>query len=294
MASITIIGPGAIGGTVAAWLAQDPVNQIGICARTPFERLNIDTPDGHLEATPGLFTSPREAGVVEWVLIATKTYDVAGTVAWLPNLVGPETRVAILQNGVEHVERFSPYVEPDRLVPVIVDLPAERKELGHIWQRGRGLLYVPDGDNGRDFTRLFAHTTLTVTTTTDFRSRAWRKLALNVTGAVSAVLLKSVDIKKHPETEEVYRQLIRECIAVGRAEGAILEDTLEDDIIMGSRKSAANSINSLHADRLAGRPMEIDARNGAVVRFGQKHGIATPVNQLMVTLLKAGSTEANG
>jgi 2-dehydropantoate 2-reductase len=194
MASITIIGPGAIGGTVAAWLAQDAGNTITICARSSFTRLTVETPTGRLQAAPKLYTTPQEAkeaqkaqeaAVADWVLIATKTYDVAGTVAWLPNLIGPQTRVAILQNGVEHIERFSPYVDTYRLVPVVIDLPAERKEPGHIWQRGNGLFFVPDGDNGRDFVRLFAHTPMTVKTTTDFRSRAWRKLALNATGAVS-------------------------------------------------------------------------------------------------------------
>jgi 2-dehydropantoate 2-reductase len=199
--------------------------------------------------------------------------------------------VAILQNGVEHIERFSPYVDPAVLVPVVVDLPAERSEPGRIWQRGQGFLFVPEGGNGRDFVRLFGHTPLSVNTTPDFKSRAWRKLALNCVGAVPAVLLKTVDINRHEEIVDVYRQLIRECVGVGRAEGAVLGDTLEDEIIAGCRKSPVNSINSLHADRLAGRPMEIDARNGAVVRIGGRHGIETPVNQLMVALLKATVSE---
>lgn len=287
MASLTIIGPGAIGGTVAAWLAQDAANKISVCARTPFSRLVVDTPGGRQEATPTVFTAPEQAKIADWVLVATKTYDVAGTVAWLPRLMGPHTRVAILQNGVEHIERFSPYVDTARLVPVVVDLPAERKAPGEIWQRGKGYFFVPDGDNGRDFVRLFSHTPFSVTTTEDFRSRAWRKLALNAVGAVSAVLLQSVDINKHEEIVEVYRQLIRECIWVGRAEGAVLEDSLVEEIIAGGRKSPPNSINSLNADRLAGRPMEIDARNGAIVRIGRRHGIDTPVNGLMVALLNA-------
>ena len=287
MASLTIIGPGAIGGTVAAWLAQDAANKISVCARTPFSRLVVDTPGGRQVATPTVFTAPEQAKIADWVLVATKTYDVAGTVAWLPRLMGPHTRVAILQNGVEHIERFSPYVDTSRLVPVVVDLPAERKAPGGIWQRGKGYFFVPDGDNGRDFVRLFSHTPFSVTTTEDFKSRAWRKLALNAVGAVSAVLLQSVDINKHEEIVEVYRQLIRECIWVGRAEGAVLEDSLVEEIIAGGRKSPPNSINSLHADRLAGRPMEIDARNGAIVRIGRRHGIDTPVNGLMVALLNA-------
>lgn len=194
MSSITIIGPGAIGGTVAAWLAQDKANRISICARTPFDRLELDAPEGQLLATPQLFTSPEEAKEAGWVLIATKAYDVDATVQWLPKLVGASTRVAILQNGVEHIERFAPFLATDLLVPVVVDLSAERKAPGHIWQRSKGSLIVPDNDNGRDFVQLFASTPLTATVTTDFRTHAWRKLTLNCTGVVPALLLRSVDV----------------------------------------------------------------------------------------------------
>ncbi|HET6254627.1 MAG TPA: 2-dehydropantoate 2-reductase [Puia sp.] len=289
MPSITIIGPGAIGGTVAASLARDPANEITICARTPFSQLTVDTPQGRLVTTPDLFTSPEQVKAADWVLIATKTYDVAGTIAWLPRLIGPHTRVAILQNGVEHVERFAPFVNPDSLVPVVIDLPAERSGPGNIRQRGAGQLVVPDGANGQEFVELFVHTGLVATATTDFRSRAWSKLALNCTGAVSAILLRSINIHQHEEIADVYRSLIRECILVGRAEGATLAESLEEDILTICRQVSANAVNSIHADRLAGRPLEIDARNGAVVRIGHKHGLDTPVNQLMVALLKAGS-----
>ncbi len=289
MPSITIIGPGSIGGTVAAWLAQDPINQVSICARTPFSQLRVDTPNRTLIATPPLFFSPNKNQLIpqDWVLIATKAYDVDTAVQWLPELISVGTRVAILQNGVEHIERFAPYVDRDILVPVVVDLPAERRAPGHIRQRSNGHLIAPDTEDGRDFVQLFTHTALTVTTTTDFKTQAWKKLALNCTGALSALLLRSIDIGLHPDTEGLVRQLVGECIAVGLAEGATLPDALEDQILEGYRHPVTPFINSLHSDRLAGRPMEIDARNGAVVRFGERHGIDTPMNRLMVTLLKA-------
>jgi 2-dehydropantoate 2-reductase len=86
---------------------------------------------------------------------------------------------------------------------------------------------------------------------------------------------------------ELMRALIRECIAVGRADGAVLDDALADVLVEGYRRAPPDSINSLHADRLAGRPMEIAARNGAIVRKGIAHGIPTPLNQAIVTLLSA-------
>jgi 2-dehydropantoate 2-reductase len=285
MPSITIIGPGAIGGTVAAWLAQDKANAIRICTRTTFDELRVETPHGTFTVKPEIFTSPEQVEVADWVLIATKAYDVVPTAKWLPRLVAPHTIVAILQNGVEHVERFMPYVPKEQLLPVIVNLPAERKGPGHIWQRNNGVLTVPDTDNGKAFVKLFRQTRLAAHTTADFLSHAWTKLALNCTGAIPALTLKSINLRKHEELVDTLRLLIRECMAVARAEGANLDDTLEEKIINDYRNTPTNSINSLHADRLAGRPMEIDARNGAIVRMGQKHKIATPMNQFITTLL---------
>jgi 2-dehydropantoate 2-reductase len=86
---------------------------------------------------------------------------------------------------------------------------------------------------------------------------------------------------------EVAMDLVRECVAVGRAEGAKFDDDMPEQVLAAARRASVDSINSLLADRIAGRPMEIDARNGAVVRLGKKNKIATPVNNMAATLLKA-------
>jgi 2-dehydropantoate 2-reductase len=83
------------------------------------------------------------------------------------------------------------------------------------------------------------------------------------------------------------REIVRECVAVGRAEGARLEDSIPDEIVERSRHAPRSSGNSMYADRVAGRPMEYDARNGVIVRLGRKHGIPAPMNALMVALLEA-------
>jgi 2-dehydropantoate 2-reductase len=88
---------------------------------------------------------------------------------------------------------------------------------------------------------------------------------------------------------DIMRAIVRECVAVGRAEGAQLDDSIADQVVNHYRASPPDSVNSLHADRAAGRPMETDARNGVIVRLGRKHGIATPMNQTIVALLEAAS-----
>jgi 2-dehydropantoate 2-reductase len=287
MARIAIIGAGAIGGTVAAWLASDARHEVELCVRTGFDRLVVETPSGTLAPDLLIRSDPTEAGVAEWVLAATKAYDSRSASAWLPHLIGTESRLAILQNGVEHLDHFQGTVAQDRIVPAIVDIPAERSSPGRIRQRRLGSILVPDDEAGRAFALLFSASPIEVATTPDINSAAWRKLAINCAGAVNALTLQPSGISRDDRVAETMRGLVRECIAVGRAEGADLPDDLADVVVEGYRAGPADSVNSMLADRLAGRAMEIEARNGVIVRRGKRHGIPTPLNQMATALLSA-------
>jgi 2-dehydropantoate 2-reductase len=293
MTTVAVIGPGAIGGTVAVRLIESRRHVVIICARSPIAELIVEASQGVSTVVPTTLTSPDEAAPVDWVCIATKAHDSAGAANWLRALVGPATRVAVLQNGVESVARFAPYIPVAQLVPVVVDMPVERIAPGRFRQRRDGRLTVAAGDDGRSFTDLFAGTSITVTTTQDFRTEAWRKLALNCAGAVSALVLKPAAIVWNNAVADIMRALVRECVAVGQMEGAVIDEALVEEVIDNYRRGPADAINSMHADRIAGRPLEVDARNGAVVRFGRKHGIPTPVNQMMVTLLEIATQRAH-
>lgn len=285
MIRIAVVGTGAVGASIAVWLIADPAHDVTLCARTPFETLRVDTPEGVLESTPHLLTDPIDAAPVDWVLVVTKTYDAAGARTWLDRLVGPDTHVAILQNGVEHRSRF-PGIDPARIVPVIVDIPAERRAPGDVVQRRMGSLTVPADAAGRAFAALFAHSPIETILTEDWPSAAWRKLAVNCAGAVNALTFQPAGIARDDEAAELMRALVRECVAVGRAEGATLPDDLPDQIVNGYRNGPADSINSIHADRLAGRPTEAEARNGVIARLGAKHGIPAPLNRMADVVLR--------
>lgn len=288
MATMAIVGPGAVGGVIAGWLTQRGGHDLVLCARRPVGELALELASGPLQLRPAVLTDPAQGRPVNWVFVTTKAYDAAGAAAWFPRLVGPDTVVAILQNGVEHRERFAPYLAAEKILPVMVDIPAERPGPGRIVQRGPGKMVVPAGDAGARFAALFAGTALAVTTTTDFTSAVWRKLCLNSPGALNALLLRPTGLFRDEAIGRLALAMMREGLAVGRAEGAVLEDSLPDTILAAVRQAPPDGVNSLHADRAAGRPMEIDARNGAIVRFGRKHGIPTPCNEMAATLLAAG------
>ncbi|MDB5537052.1 MAG: 2-dehydropantoate 2-reductase [Devosia sp.] len=291
MTSVAIIGPGAIGGTLAAWLAQDPALSITLCARTPFSGLHVETPDGTLTASPPVLTDPADAVAVDWVLVCTKTYDVEATKVWLDRLVAPQTLVAVVQNGIEHIKLFAHLVPAERIVPVMINLPAARSAPGRIVQHRDGFMSVPAGRNGEDFVALFANTKVAATADADFVSQIWIKLTGNCGTIVPALTLRATGPVWSDELEAIMRGLLEECAAVGRAEGAQIPASVIEDAIQRFRNAPeGSSAGSIHADRLAGHQMEIDARNGVIVRLGKRHGIATPMNALLVTLLGASGS----
>ena len=303
MARIAVVGVGAIGGVVASLLQSAGKHQLTLCARRPMKGLVVETPaiglrsDMAEEIRPEMaidatiWTQPEEAKPVDWVMVATKAYDVPSAARWLEWLREKNTPVAVLQNGVEHRERFAPFVPEDCIVPVIVDCPAERRPavdgVDRILQRGAMSLRVPTSALGKSFVELFAGTQADAEAVDDWTTVAWKKLCHNSAGVLSALLLKPAGVVREEEIGEVALDIVRECAAVGRAEGAKLDDDIAEQVLAASRRASVDSINSLLADRMAGRPMEIDARNGAVVRLGKKHKIATPANNMAATLLKA-------
>jgi 2-dehydropantoate 2-reductase len=292
MARIAIVGPGAIGGVMAAWLTRTGRHELVLCARRSIGELSVETPGETIQVKATTLTDPNAAHPVDWVLVATKTYDAAGAAAWLPKLRGSETPVAVLQNGVEHRARFAPWIDAARIVPVLVYCPAERTEDGRIRQRRAARMEVPDEPAGRAFAELFAGVPVEVTPRADFQTALWRKLSVNAVGALNALLLQPEGIFRDEAVAEVARGLAGECVAVGRAEGATLSDRAVEEVLELYRQNPPDTMNSIHADRLAGRRMEIDARNGVIVRLGRKHGIATPYNHMAAVLLETLSAAA--
>lgn len=288
MPRIAVIGPGAIGSLAATWLCQDSNNQVIVCARTPFEDLSVETPDGVITAEPEVRLAPGARDPVDWILVATKAYDSAAAAAWFPSLLGEETQLAILQNGVDHVERFSLFLPAERILPVIVDCPTERVSPGKILQRGAATMDVPCSTTGASYCELFRNTDIAASQNSHFKEAAWRKLCINAAGVVNALTLQPARIANDEHAAYLMRRIVEEAVAVGLAEDVNLDSDLANEVVEIYRKQPGDSTNSLLADRMAGGPMEIDLRNGIIVKLGRRHGIPTPYNNMSVELLKVG------
>lgn len=182
--------------------------------------------------------------------MATKTYDAEGAAEWFPVLCAQGAPVAVLQNGVEHRERFAPYVEQARLLRVVIAFPAERLADGEVRVRGTARMRVEDTLRGREFASLFSVSPVKVEPVVDFITAAWWKLCLNSVGALNALTLKPASVMRDEDIGKLAVAVVAECVSVGRAEGAQLSDSLGEEILAYYRTRPPDAANSLLADRV--------------------------------------------
>ena len=289
MTRILVIGPGAIGCAVGAALIEAG-HEVTFCSRQSFARVSVQKSGEAAKTFPArVVTTENEVAPADWVLLCVKAHQVSSAAGWLRAAVAPQTKLAVLQNGVEQREGAEPFVpKGTTVVPVVVELPARRTAPGEVTWRRCALLTVSGDVAGKEFCGLFAGSFVTASAVDDLVTVAWTKLCLNApSGAILALTGQPMRVFHKPGVADVARAILRECIAVGRAEGAKLEDALIERQMEAFMNAAPDEGNSMYADRMAGRETEWDARNAVIVRKGARHGIAVPVSAALVPLLAA-------
>jgi 2-dehydropantoate 2-reductase len=290
MARVAVVGVGAIGAAVAAAVRSAGGHELLLCARRPLDEVVVELPDGAAVTLDGpLLTEPGAIdATAEWVLLAVKAHQTDGAAGWLSALCGPETTVAVLQNGIDHVERVGPLVGGARVLPVVNWCPAEPVTSGRVRQRDALRLAVPDGAAGEGLAALLGDRA-EVAVGGDFEVEAWRKLCANAVSGVMALAGRPAEIFALDDVREIARALAHECAAVARAEGVELTAADADDVIAWLEALPSDAGSSILTDRRAGRALEWEARNGVIGRLGRRRGVPTPVSDTVSALLHAAS-----
>lgn len=287
--SVALIGPGAIGTTIAAAL-HDVGRTPLLCGRTAHPQLVLRHDEGEIIVPGPVITDPSSVSrPVALVFVAVKTTQVADSAGWLAALCDENTVVCALQNGVEQKAQLEPYVNGAVVVPSVVWFPAQREPDASVWLRAKPRLTLPAIPQATRISDALSETRCAVELSADFVSIAWRKLLQNAVAGLMVLANRRAGMFSRQDITELALAYLRECLAVARAEGASLGDNVPHEIVEGFHRAPADLGTSILADRQANRPLEWDIRNGVIQRYGDKHGIPVPISRVVVPLLAAGS-----
>lgn len=287
--AIALLGPGAIGTTIAATLHEAGRTPL-LCGRTAHPQLTLRDDDGEVVVPGPVLNDPAAVSQpVDLLFVAVKTTQDADSARWLAQLCDENTVVCALQNGVEQQTQLAPYVNGATVVPSVVWFPAQREADASVWLRAKPRLTLPDVPAARRIADALSGTRCAVELSGDFLSIAWRKLLQNAAAGLMVLANRRAGMFRRDDISALTLAYLHECLTVARAQGAVLADDVPQEILAGFQRSPADLGTSILADRQANRPLEWDIRNGVIQRYGRAKGIPTPVSDVLVPLLAAGS-----
>jgi 2-dehydropantoate 2-reductase len=296
---IAIVGTGGVGAGYGAALAKAGADVTFIArgahlAAMKRDGLKVQSQRGDIHLVPTQATdNPAEIGKVDFVLFCVKLWDVESAGISIKPLIGPDTAVIPLQNGVDAAERLIPILGPNAVMGGVAQISANIIAPGVIQQVGTFMRIVfgeLDGSaspRGKAFLALCLKAGFEAKLSDAILTELWMKFILLAANASAvATSRRPIGDLRDPEIRPVMLAAYREVMDVGRACGIALPDNAVEITAGYSDSLPAHQKPSMALDLDRGNRLELPWLGGKVVELGRKHGVPTPMHSLMYAMLK--------
>jgi len=305
---IAIFGTGGAGGYFGAQLARAGEEVIFIARGEHLQAirrqgLRVETPKGEFVIQPAQATDdPAQVGAVDVLLVGVKAWQVIDAAHAARPLIGPETFVVPLQNGVETPSQLAAVLGAEHVLGGLCGTfswltgPGQIRSIGEAHFVKFGELDNRPSERTERLRKAFDRAGVKVEVPSDIHQALWEKFLFVVSfGGVGAVTRAPVGvIRTVPETRRMLEQCMHEILAVARARQVPLRDTIIANTLAFVDSLAPGGTTSLQRDIAEGKPSELEAWNGAVVRLGCEVGVATPLHEFIYHSLLPLELRARG
>jgi len=305
---IAVVGTGGIGGPYGASLAAAGADVTFVArgahlAAIRENGLRVEGDRGEIHICPAQATDDiAEIGVVDFVLFCVKLWDVEEAGASLHAILGPETAVVPLQNGVDAADRLIPILGPEAVmggtafVTGNIAAPGVIRQTGTYQRMTFGELDGRHSERGQRLQALCKAAGFEAVLSSDIRVPIWEKFFLLVplSGLNALTRVPLGRWRDDPDLLALYEAALRETVAVGLAEGVRLPPDSVEKVIAMMWSMPPYHMTSMGNDLLRGSRLELPWFAGKVVELGRRHGIPTPVNGFIYAALKPHLNGAAG
>ena len=305
---IVVFGTGGAGGYFGAQLTRAGADVIFIARGDHLSAIRkhglcIESPAGESAFRPTLATDdPTQVGKADVVLVGVKAWQVTQAAEAIRPMIGPETFVVPLQNGVEAPSQLAAALGSEHVLGGLCGTFSWVTAPGRIRSVGAGN-YIKfaeldnrPSDRAEQLRRVFERAGVNAEIPSDIHKALWQKFLLVTSfGGVGAVTRAPIGIiRTIPETRRLLEQCMQEVLALARARQVALADTVVADTMTVVDSLAARGTTSLQRDIMDGKPSELEFWNGAVVRLARDVEVATPLHEFIYQCLLPQEMQARG
>jgi len=276
--NIAIFGLGAIGTILTKYLISNQDNQLYFFNRSQKSKIQILF-DKQLETIPVVLNKASDQQF-DWVIVCLKTYHLAEAKIAIQKLIGSQTKIAVFRNGLYLENDFLEITDRQNILATIIDCPVQKTGEGIFLQLRKPQITLPDLSLSKVFQQLFTDPEIVFHTTEKFEKAQWEKLIeSSALGALQVLEGQPCIIFKDPKILKTCRQLMSEAITVAQAVGINIPAEFEEELLQKIKKYPILKGSSMLGDHLAGRPLELDAKIGSIVKIGMENGVSIPVTK---------------
>ncbi len=287
---ILIMGTGGVGGYYGGLLAQQG-HEVTFIARGAHldairrEGLKVRSVHGDLTVFPANATeNPVEAGEMDLILFCVKTYDTDEAAQAIRPIVGPQTIILSLQNGIDAAERIGNVVGMEHVIGGVtwlssaVEAPGTIRQVSQFRRIVFGELAGGLSKRMESISEAFKNTGITVETSEDIRKVLWTKLVFitAVSSLGSLTRLPLGDYRAIPETKSLLTHIMKEVESVARAQNVQLDENVVEGWLEFIDSSAPHIKPSMQLDIESGHRTELESMIGVVSRKGHELDVPTP------------------
>ena len=305
---IAIFGAGGIGGYLGGRLSQAGEEVVLIArgehlAAIREHGLRVDSIKGDFVAIPALATdSPTEAGTVDAVILGVKAWQVIDAAKAMRPMIGPNTFVVPMQNGVEAPAQLASVLGEQAVVVGLGGLISYIVGPGHILHAGSEpfVSFGESDDSTSERTlqllQAFQNAGVQANIPTNIHAALWGKLAfMAANSGVGAITRAPVgQWRSVSGSWEMAQQVVKEVLAVAHGKGIKMPVDALPATQSRLEASPPGGTSSMQRDLMEGRPSELEVQNGGVVRLGLEAGVPTPVNTFIYNSLLPQEMKARG
>ena len=293
---IAIMGAGGVGGCLGGLLAKAGNEVSLICrgehlAAIKANGLKLIRPDTEFVVKVDATDDPAEVGPVDLVLFTVKTYQNRHVITALKPLMGPDSSVISLQNGVESHEQLGAVLGPSHILPGTYWASSHVISPGVIAedvmaQISFGEIEDTESLRALEIRKVFREAGIETEISSDPLQVIWQKFIVlsALAGITSASLTRPKELLQYQDARKMFCDAMAEALAVGLAKGIDLSENLVEESL-AYVDGLPDFQNAMQGDYENGRATELDALSGAVIRLGKQIGVATPVHSLLYSVL---------
>ncbi|KRT71133.1 MAG: 2-dehydropantoate 2-reductase (Ketopantoate reductase), KPA reductase, KPR [candidate division NC10 bacterium CSP1-5] len=296
---IAVMGAGAVGGYFGALLHRGGLDVTLIARGRHLEAikahgLRIKSTQGDLTVPAKAVGDPRAVGPVDLILFCVKSYDTESAARQCLPIVQESTAILCLQNGVDNEEKIAMVAGGEKVLGGVAYIGAGVSEPGVVVHTAEGRIVFGEMRGGvservRRLEQIFRDAGFPAEVSSNIQAILWGKLCWNAAfNALNTLVGGDVRVLvERPETRTLARQAMEEVRAVANANNVPLSADLAERLLTWTDTAAGAMKTSTRQDLEAGKRLEVEALNGAVVRKGEAAGVPTPFNFALYALLKA-------